>query len=144
MCNERKNILWVDDDVNKIALLPDRDELESKGFNIIPIDRVDEFLNFIASDHGEIACVILDMLMATGNLDITDTENGTRTGKVLYDKLKESRYRDVKVVVYSVHKRNEFASFGDNADIVFLSKDIKSSEFAQQINNIINNNDLQL
>lgn len=137
MSNERKNILWVDDDINKIALLPDRDELDSKGFNIIPIDRVDEFLHFIASDHGEIACVILDMLMATGNLDITLTENGTRTGKVLYDKLKGSRYKDVKVVVYSVHKKNEFASFGDNDDITFLSKDIKSSEFAEIISQLL-------
>lgn len=140
MDNNKKNILWVDDDVNRMALLPDRDALEAKGFNIIAIEKVDDFLHFIKKDNSHIDCVIFDMLMATGSLDPAMAKNGTRTGILLYDELQQSPHRNAKVVVYSVHDKTEFESFGDNKDILFLTKDIKSSEFANKISDLVNNN----
>jgi len=133
-----KNILWVDDDVNKFALLSDRVELERSGFNIIAIDNVDDFLKFINNDTRSIDCVILDMLMATGKLKLKDTQNGTRTGIPLYNELLKSKYSGVKVVVYSVFKKTDLGEFGEYKKIEFISKSIKSSEFADRITELVN------
>ena len=134
-----RNILWVDDDVNKMSLLSDRVELERKKINVIDIDNVDKFLEFIINDTRDIDCIIFDMLMAPGRLNRTETQNGTRTGIPLYKELLNSKYKDVKVVIYSVFKKNDFGIFGENDKILFISKSIKSSEFANIISNLINN-----
>lgn len=136
----KKNILWIDDDVNRMALLPDRDALEERGYNIIAIDRVDNFLKFIKEDNRQMDCVILDIHMATGDLDPIETQNGTRTGIPIFKAIQGNpNYKNAIVVVYSVFKKEDLESFGENDSIVFLSKDIKSSEFAERIYELVNN-----
>lgn len=138
MNTEKKNILWVDDDVNKPALLPDRDELESKGFTIIPVERVDDFLKIINEGVHKIDCIIIDMSMATGCLDLTQAKNGTRTGLVLINALKKSCYKDVKIVVYSVIDSDDLSEFCGSNNIPYWDKSIKSKEFADRIKDILN------
>lgn len=136
MSTEKKNILWVDDDVNRPALLPDRDELESRGYTIIPVERVDDFLKIIKEGVHKIDCVIIDMLMATGSIDLKQAKNGTRTGLVLIESLKKSCYKNVKVVVYTVIDSNDIREFcGD--EILCLDKSITSNVFANRIEEII-------
>lgn len=137
MNTEKKNILWVDDDVNRPALLPDRDELESRGFTIIPVERVDDFLKIIKEGVHKIDCIIIDMSMATGSLDLMQAKNGTRTGLVLIEALKKSCYKNVKVVVYSVINSEDIESFCGN-QIPYLDKSITSKEFADKIMEILN------
>lgn len=137
--NNNKNILWVDDDINKSAMLPDRDEFESRGFNIIPIEKVDDFLKFINEQSQTIDCVIIDISMATGSLDIKETRYGTRTGLILYNRLKASRYKDIKVAMYSVMSSNDISEFCEkNPQILYFGKTIKSSVFANKISELIN------
>lgn len=136
MNTEKKNILWVDDDVNKPALLPDRDELESRGFTIIPAERVDDFLKIIRDGIHKIDCIIIDMSMATGSIDLKQAKNGTRTGMVLIEALKKSCYKNVKVVVYSVIDGDDIREYcGD--EILYLDKSITSNVFANKIEEII-------
>lgn len=133
-----KNILWVDDDVNRITLLSDRVELEKKGFNIIAIDNVDDFLKFIKTNTNTIDCVILDMHMATGSFTREETQNGIFTGIALYRQLLKSRYREVKIAVYTVFKQTDFENFWGDNEITFIPKSIKSSEFADRITELVN------
>ena len=138
MSTEKKNILWVDDDVNRPALLPDRDELELNGFTIIPVEKADDFLKIIKEGIHKIDCIIIDMSMATGSIDLKQAKNGTRTGLVLIEALKNSsHYKNVKVVVYSVINSDDIREFcGD--EIPYMDKSIKSKEFANKIKEIMN------
>ena len=136
----KKNILWVDDDVNRMTLLPDRDALEAKEFNIIAINRVDIFLQFIKEADHQISCIILDMNMPTGCLNQNETQYGTRTGIPLYKAIRENpNYNNTIIVVYSVFNKEDMGSFGEKEDVVFLSKDLKSGEFAERIYELVNN-----
>lgn len=138
MNTNKKNILWVDDDVNRMALLPDRDALEEKGYNIIAIDRVDDFLHFIKEDSRQIDCIILDIHMATGDLNSIETQNGTRTGIPLYNIIQKTpKYKNTIIVIYSVFKKEDLGKIGEEDKIVFLLKDLKSSEFANTISNLV-------
>lgn len=57
-----KNILWVDDDVNRFALLPDRDELESRGFKIIEAPRPEDLQKVLRDQVFQIDCIIIGRL----------------------------------------------------------------------------------
>lgn len=141
MDTEKKNILWVDDDVNRLALLPDRDELESRGFTIIPVERVDDFLKIIKDAVHKIDCIIIDMSMATGSIDLKRAKNGTRTGLVLIEELKNSYYKNVRVVVYSVINSDDIRADSQaflEYEIPCLDKSITPKEFANEIEKIIN------
>lgn len=138
MSTNKKNILWVDDDVNRMALLPDRDALEEKGYNIIAIDRVDSFLKFIKEDSRQIDCIILDIHMATGSLNSIETQNSTRTGIPLYNIIQKTpKYKNTTIVIYSVFKKEDLGKIGEEDKVVFLLKDLKSSEFANTISNLV-------
>lgn len=136
---ERKNILWVDDDVRKPALEPDRDELESKNCHIIEAAKPDEFLKIIKEDAYKIDGIIIDISIPIGNsLSIEETNNGTRTGLALIERLKESsNYQDVPVVVYSVINDEMVLSYCNKYEIPYLEKTMKSRDFANKIVEII-------
>lgn len=98
-------------------MLPDRDELEFKEFDVIPVENVDDFLNFIKTETRSIDCAIIDIYMPPKSLDIHETQNGTRTGLVLCEKLKKSRYKDVKTIVYSVNEEEDISDFCKKMDL---------------------------
>ena len=130
-----KNILWVDDDVNRFALLPDRDELESRGCRIIEAPRPDDLLKVLHEQILQIDCIIIDISMPTGSLDMAESDYGMRTGFVLIQKIRESnsKYKNAKIIVYTVIGDSEVRQFCKDNNILYLNKSIKTKEFADKV-----------
>lgn len=135
-----KNILWVDDDVNRFALLPDRDELESRGCKIIEAPRPEDLFKVLRDQFYQIDCFIIDISMPTGDLDMVDADYGMRTGFVLIKKIRESNsiYKNTKIIVYSVIGDEDVRQFCRDNDIPYLNKSIKPKEFANFVMDYLN------
>ena len=130
-----KNILWVDDDVSRFALLPDRDELESRGCKIIEAPNPNELIKVLRDQLYHIDCIIVDMVMPSGDLDMVEAGYGTRTGLSLIKLIREtdSKYKDVKIIVYSVLGDEDVRKYCRDNAIPYLNKAIESKEFADNI-----------
>jgi len=146
---EKKKILWIDDDINKPALEPDRDELERRNCTIIDMIDPDGFMKEIKNSNEcingfPIDCFIIDAMMPHGNyLSLKETKNTTRTGLVLIKKLFDSRkFQNVPVIVYSVLDEEEIMDFCSEHGIpldrvTILNKSLKPREFADKIVEIL-------
>ncbi len=130
-----KNILWVDDDVSRFALLLDRDELESRGCKIIEAPNPNELIKVLRDQLYHIDCIIVDMVMPSGDLDMVEAGYGTRTGLSLIKLIREtdSKYKDVKIIVYSVLGDEDVRKYCRDNAIPYLNKAIESKEFADYI-----------
>lgn len=140
----KKKILWIDDDIKKPALEPDRDELEGRNCTIIDMIEPNIFLKRINNnnendDDFHIDCFIVDAMLPNGCLSSKETKNTTRTGLVLIKKLFESgRYQNVPVIVYSVVDEEEIRDFCSEQKIPLdrikiLNKSMRSREFADEV-----------
>ncbi len=134
-------ILWVDDDVNNPELRSDKDMLESIGCEITAVESVEKLMQIINNEEGQ-SCdfdiIILDLSMPTGSLELSETQFGTRTGKVLLDRLMNSRLKDVKKIVYTIVDAAEVREYCSNNSIPYWSKaDYTSREFAKNVINSI-------
>ena len=130
-----KNILWVDDDVSRFALLLDRDELESRGCKIIEAPNPNELIKVLRDQLYHIDCIIVDMVMPSRDLDMVEAGYGTRTGLSLIKLIREtdSKYKDVKIIVYSVLGDEDVRKYCRDNAIPYLNKAIESKEFADYI-----------
>lgn len=143
--SSRKNILWVDDDINKPALEPDRDELQERNCNIVPKTRPDDFLKIINEGNERIDgflvdCLLIDTMMPNGKeLSSKETDNTTRTGLVLIKKLFNSgNYSNIPIIVYSVVDEDEIKNYCTENEIpldriTILNKSMTSSDFANKV-----------
>lgn len=129
----RKNILWVDDDIDGFALMADRDELESRGCRIIEASRPDNLLKVLREQILKIDCIIVDIVMPTGELDMKEAEYGMRTGLALIRKIRESDsiYKDTPIIVYTVIGDDNVRQYCKDNNIPYLDKSsVSSEEFA--------------
>ena len=78
--------------------------------------------------------------MPTGDLDMVEADYGMRTGIVLIKKIRESnsKYKDVKIIVYTVIGDEEVRTYCRDNDILYLNKSIKSKEFANFVMDYLN------
>lgn len=135
-----KNILWVDDDVNRFALQPDRDELESRGCRIIEAPRPEDLYKVLRDQIYQIDCIIVDMVMPIGGLDIFETVFGTKTGIWLIKEIREtdSKYKETKIIVYTVIEDGDVLQYCRDNNILYLNKSINSKEFANYVMDYLN------
>lgn len=145
----RKNILWVDDDINKPALEPDRDELQERNCNIVPKTRPDDFLKIINEgseriDGFLVDCLLIDTMMPNGKtFSSKETDNTTRTGLVLIKRLFESgNYKNIPIIVYSVVDEDEIRKYCTENEIPLdrikiLNKSMTSGDFANSVVEIV-------
>lgn len=135
-----KNILWVDDDVNRFALQPDRDELESRGCKIIEAPRPEDLQKALHDQVFQIDCIIIDISMPTGDLDMVEADFGMRTGRSLIKIIRESdsKYKDVNIIVYTVIGDEDVRKFCQEKNIPYLHKSVKSKVFADFVMGYLN------
>lgn len=129
----RKNILWVDDDIDRFALMADRDELESRGGSIIKAPRPEDLLKVLREQILKIDGIIVDISMPTGELDMEEAEYGMRTGLALIRKIRESDsiYKDTPIIVYTVIGKDDVRQYCDDNHIPYRNKSsVSSKEFA--------------
>ena len=126
----RKNILWVDDDIDRFALMADRDELESRGCKIIMAPRSEDLLKVLREQILQIDCIIIDISMPIGELDMEEAKYGMRTGFALIKKIRESDsiYKDTPIIVYTVIGDDDVRQYCKDNDILYLNKSSVSSE----------------
>lgn len=135
-----KNILWVDDDIDKFALMADRDELESRGCKIMTAPRTEDLLKVLREQILQIDCIIVDICMPTGELDMEDADYGMRTGIALIRKIKESNsiYKDTRIMVYTVIGGKDVRQYCEDNNIPCLNKSsVSSKEFADFVMDLL-------
>lgn len=135
----RKNILWVDDDIDRFALTADRDELESRGCKIIKASRPEDLLKVLHEQTLQIDCIIVDISMPTGELDMKEADYGMRTGRTLIRKIRESVsiYKDTPIIVYTVIGDDDVRQYCKDNNIPYLNKSISSEEFADSVMDLL-------
>ena len=135
----RKNILWVDDDIDRCALTADRDELESRGCKIIKASRPEDLLKVLHEQTLQIDCIIVDISMPTGELDMKEADYGMRTGRTLIRKIRESVsiYKDTPIIVYTVIGDDDVRQYCKDNNIPYLNKSISSEEFADSVMDLL-------
>lgn len=129
----RKNILWVDDDIDRFALWADRDELVSRGCKIIMAPRSEDLLKVLREQILQIDCIIIDISMPTGELDMEEADFGMRTGLALIRKIRESDsiYKDTPITVYTVIGDDDVRQYCKDNHIPYRNKSsVSSKEFA--------------
>jgi len=81
-------VLWIDDD--KFFLKRSVEKLEREGVNCRFIDEIDKALDAIRDDGGNIAGIIMDIMMDPGrSLATRDHGGGFIAGFALYDLIRE-------------------------------------------------------
>ena len=135
----RKNILWVDDDIDRFALTADRDELESRGCKIIKASRPEDLLKVLHEQTLQIDCIIVDISMPTGELDMKEADYGMRTGRTLIRKIRESVsiYKDTPIIVCTVIGDDDVRQYCKDNNIPYLNKSISSEEFADSVMDLL-------
>ena len=148
---EEKNILWVDDDVNRPALEPDRDELKERNSNIIGVPGPDGFIKIINEGNDQIRvdgflvdCLLMDTMLPNGEeLSSKETDNTTKTGLTLIKKLFESgKYENIPIIIYSVVDEDEIKDYCSEKGIpldkiTILNKSMTSRMFANKVVEIV-------
>ena len=78
--------------------------------------------------------------MPTGDLDMVEADYGMRTGRSLIKIIRESdsKYKDVKIFVYTVIGDEDVRKFCQEENIPYLHKSVKSKEFADSVMDYLN------
>ena len=104
-------IIWVDDDINRPELRAERDELEERGCEIIPVRDTDDFLEMLKKpqENFDYDGVILDLSMPVGTeFNMNEAAFGSRTGLLLMKTIRNNYlFRNVKLIVYSIVDSDE-------------------------------------
>ena len=100
------NILWIDDDAERMASLYEM--MTYEGHDVTKAATAGEALEIIEDEDrdGEFDVVLLDMMMPDDALGAVDTDGGRTTGLALLTQIRQ-RYPDMPVVVFSVVKEPE-------------------------------------
>ena len=95
-------ILWIDDDVNNLDI--QIDALRKHGYGVEPFSDVDRAWRRIIEANGAPLCVIMDVMMGTGDLLLNrPTNGGLRTGEQFLRLLKEKQMlASLKVFVFTI------------------------------------------
>lgn len=147
--SKEKNILWLDDDINKPALEPDCDELKERNCKITGVIGPNSFLKKINENNERIDgffidCFLIDTMLPNGDyLTFKETDNNTKTGLIILKKLIESgKYVGVPIIVYSVIDEGEIKDFCHEKGIpldrvTILNKSMTSKDFANKVVEIV-------
>jgi len=139
-----KKILWIDDDINRIPLMPFVDEFKEKGFTIIGVENPDEINEKLCSNQCNFQCIIVDISMPLGEIiQFGEAKGGMQTGFVILKKLVETpELNEVKKVVFTIVDDAEVRTYCKSLDpqISYLPKHKYFTDtFVNEIENIINN-----
>ena len=120
-------IIWVDDDINRPELRAERDELEERGCEIVPVRDADDFLEMLKKkkenfDYDGVIIV------------------GSRTGLLLMKTIRENElFCNVKLIVYSIVDSDEVDKECKKYGALYLKKaNLFSYEFADKVMEWVN------
>jgi CheY-like chemotaxis protein len=121
----KKDILWIDDDINTMALKPFIVEMEEEAkFNVTKAATPEEAFNAIGLHHSIFAAIIVDISMPLGeSIDFTEAKAGTQTGLVLLKKIAViPECIKIPLIVFTIVNDQEVKQYCDENNIPYLSK----------------------
>ncbi len=129
MCNKmdnKKNILWIDNDLNTEKLLNWQKEL-SNDYNIIEMIEPECFLEYISSEENDpvcTRCIILDISFREQHSGKLKGKYGSAVGEYLINQLKSEkcRYKHVPTIVFTITGDNTIKKLCDKHSIKIIKK----------------------
>ncbi len=136
-------IIWVDDDINRPELRAERDELEERGCEIVPVRDADDFLEMLKKkkENFDYDGVIIDLSMPVGTeFTLNEAAFGSRTGLLLMKTIRENElFCNVKLIVYSIVDSDEVDKECKKYGALYLKKaNLFSYEFADKVMEWVN------
>ena len=136
-------IIWVDDDINRPELRAEKDELEERGCEIVPVRDTDDFLEMLKKpqENFDYDGVILDLSMPVGTeFNMNEAAFGSRTGLLLMKTIRDNNlFRNVKLIVYSIVDSDEVDKECKQYEALYLKKaNLLSFEFADKVMEWVN------
>jgi DNA-binding NarL/FixJ family response regulator len=132
---KKNKILWIDDDIHRMALKPYIDEFKDKGFDILGAENPDE-IDKILAEQDHIQCIIIDVSMPHGEkIAYDEAKGGMRTGLIVLKKLILKR---IVKVVFTIVDDMEMRKFCDENGIEYLKKqDYFTNTFVDKVKKIL-------
>ena len=138
----KKQIMWIDDDINKPILRPYIDELKEKDFDIIKVMKVDDVDCILQNEITDsLTAIIIDISMPPGkNISFREARGGLRTGKIILERLlSDESVSNVKKIVFTNVEDEVVKRYCMENRIPYLKKeDFFSNEFVYYINELMN------
>jgi len=144
-----KKILWIDDDINRFALMPYVDEFQDRGYDIDKVENPDEINNILEQNpipDGIIVdlCmpmgIIVDVSMPTGkNIGYGEAKGGLQTGFVVLKRLMANpQLNNVKKIIFTIVDNPEVRRYCEENGIEYLEKrNFLSDTFVNKVEEII-------
>lgn len=116
-----KTIMWIDDDVASSTLRAYRDEIKENGFDLIPVDCVDE-LNKKEHLYNTVDLIILDSMIPVGELlkNENDTKGGIFSGILIYEKLLKNL--NLPIIIFSILSDEYLINWQQSNNFEYLNK----------------------
>ena len=103
-------ILIIDDDL--FGMKSYRLTLEEGGYDVAVAETPDEAMKILETDKENVELILLDVMLPTGNLLLDhDVEQGLRTGKVLFEILRD-QFPQIPIIVLSITAAEDFGKEG--------------------------------
>jgi DNA-binding response OmpR family regulator len=131
-------ILFIDDEKRRMDSFAM--ELQLSGNEVIFCDQVDTAWSYFENHSDEIKLIVLDIMMPHGDLFEEDsTDDGLRTGSLLYERIRENK-PDMPVVIFTNVSDEEVADgFRLETNCLYLQKkDYYPNEFVREIEKLMN------
>ena len=137
----KKRIVWIDDDIDTPILRPYVDEFEDNDFEVIKIKDISNFMDVLKKEaKNSISAILVDILMPPQNLDFSETRGGLRTGIVIIKKiLNEEELKGIPIVAFTNVDDTVIDKFCKHYHISCIEKkNYYSDELVEKIEEIIN------
>lgn len=133
----RKEIFWVDDDI-KTFVRSYYEELTDAGYKISKFEEPDSALDNFKDHHKEFSCAIIDLMLPTGKTFTADeTELGTRTGKSLINKLRETSSQ-IPIIILTLVDDAEVVDWATQEGITYMTKpDTLPKDLLNKVNELV-------
>jgi len=96
--------------------------MESKGFQVIQEQHPDRAIEFAKKEKGNLCAIILDVMMRSGGFAPDETNQGLRTGMLVFRELQKICPSVPVVVLTNVSNEETLAGFRDAENVQVLQK----------------------
>lgn len=132
-----RSIVLIDDELHNVGWL--QDYLESKKFNVITAETLNEALEIIES--ARYRAIVVDLnIPAVGHLPPLLAEMGPPypvfPGLYVAFRARTLGYRDRQIILYTVHRESEVARMADRMGVTYILKG-RPLEIKREIDSVI-------
>ena len=131
-------ILWVDDDTMS-ALDSFIDDITDGGWDISLAQNPDEMWKILESSEKPINCIIMDIMLPTGeSIDPIASKMGITSGLELIKQLKNNeKYYNIPIIIFTIVDDPELSKYADDCEIPILKKqDVFQEDLIEEIKNL--------